>query len=298
MIDIHTHIGRCGTKRTDNLDPADLVRKMDANGIDKSVVLPLHDSPSGWYLNSTTEDVLIGCQRFPERLIPFAQVDPRFGENSPETNFSPLLAEYKERGCLGVGEITANLYFDDPMVINLMRHCGKAGLPALFHAAHRIGNTYGLVDDLGLRRLEKLLQACPETIFIAHGPAWWSEISPDVTDATRGGYPKEPIIAPGRVSELLETYSNLYGDLSAGSGYNAIARTPDFGYKFLERFQDQLLFGTDILRYDIVNKPEILTHLAQALEEGKISKEAYIKIGHNNAAKLLGFHPLPPVRRG
>ncbi|MFC1461951.1 sugar phosphate isomerase/epimerase family protein, partial [Verrucomicrobiota bacterium] len=62
------------------------------------------------------------------------------------------------------------------------------------------------------RRLEKLLQTCPDTIFIAHGPAWWSEISSDVNDETRGGYPKEPITAPGRVSELLTTYSNLHGD--------------------------------------------------------------------------------------
>ena len=32
--------------------------------------------------------------------------------------------------------------------------------------------------------------------------------------------------------ELLRKYPNLYGDLSAGSGYNAITRDPAFGDAF------------------------------------------------------------------
>jgi len=59
-------------------------------------------------------------------------------------------------------------------------------------------------------------------------------------------YPKGPVKSPMRVPYLLKKYSNLYGDLSAGSGFNAISRDPECGYKFLEEFQDKLLFGTDI----------------------------------------------------
>jgi len=289
MIDFHTHIGRTGKSRTASLEPVELVLKMDRRGIDKAVVLPLHDSPSGWYY-ATTETVLAAYGQFPDRIIPFAQIDPRFGNNSPTTDFSDLLAEYKERGCLGVGEITANMYFDDPMVINLVCQCGEAGLPVLFHAAHRVGGTYGLVDDLKLPRLEKLLNEAPDTIFVAHGPAWWSEISADSTDNTRGGYPKGPVVAPGRVAQLLEKYPNLYGELSAGSGFNAITRDSEYGLEFLSAFQDKLLFGTDTLNRSM-NEAQvpIIGFMKRILEDGQISSLAHAKITHRNAARLLGL---------
>ncbi|MBM4045543.1 MAG: hypothetical protein FJ279_10545 [Planctomycetes bacterium] len=286
MIDFHTHLGRQGLRRTATFSPAELVLKMDKWHIDKAVVLPLHDSPSGWYFG-TTETVLADCSQFPTRLIPFAQIDPRFGDNSPKCNFRELLAEYKERGCLGVGEMTANMHFDNPLVINLMQQVGEAELPVVFHAAHVIGGTYGLVDDLGLPRLERLLKEAPNTVFAAHGPAWWSEISADANDKTRGGYPKGPV-TPGRVQELLANYPNLYGEMSAGSGFNGINRDPEYGLKFLEEFQDKLLFGTDTLSRNMEEKSvPIVGFMERVLAEGKLSAEAHAKITHKNAARLL-----------
>lgn len=261
---------------------------MDRWGIEKAVVLPLSNSPHGWYLRATTEDVLARTNRFAGRLIPFCQIDPRFGDNSPQTDFGWILAEYKERGCKGMGEVTANMFFDDPMVVNLMKQCGEANLPVLFHAAHCIGGTYGLVDDAGLPRLERLLQAAPDTVFCAHGPAFWSEISADVDDSTRGGYPKGSVAMPGRAAELLDRYPNLYVDLSAHSGYNALTRTPEYGLKFLDRFQDKLLFGTDILSADMGEEAvPIIGFMRDIREDGRISEDAYGKIMHRNAARLL-----------
>jgi hypothetical protein len=40
-------------------------------------------------------------------------------------------------------------------------------------------------------------------------------------------------------------YANLYGDLSAGSGANAMTRDPDFAQDFLERHYMKLLWGSD-----------------------------------------------------
>lgn len=295
MIDFHTHIGRLGKDPRMNLDAPGLVRKMDAHGIERSVVLPLHDSPSGWYLRCTTEDVIAETAHFPDRLVPFCQLDPRFGDNSPNTDFSTIFEEYKARGCKGVGEVIANMHYDDPLVVNFMQHCGRARLPVVFHAAHRIGGTYGLVDEMGMPRLERLLQACPHTVFCAHGPAFWSEISSNVDEATRGGYPKDPVEGPGRVAELLTTYPNLYGDLSAGSAQNALTRTPEYGYEFLEQFQDRMLFATDTLRFDMDAWLErCATFFATALEQGNISETAHRKITHDNAAQLLEMHKLPP----
>lgn len=289
MIDFHTHLGRTAKSRTTTFEPAELILKMDRWSIDKAVVLPLHDSPSGWYF-STTEMVLAACGQFPARLIPFAQIDPRFGDNTANTDFSDLLAEYKERGCRGVGEITASMHFDDPMVINLMCQCGEAGMPVVFHAAHCVGGTYGLADDLGLPRLERLLIEAPDTIFAAHGPAWWGEISADANDETRGGYPTGPVAAPGRVPQLLEKYPSLYGELSAYSGFNAVTRDPEYGLKFLNEFQDKLLFGTDTLNRDM-NEDEVplVSFMERILNDGQISSEAHAKITHANAARLLGF---------
>jgi len=295
MIDFHTHIGRLGKQPTMTLDASDLVRKMDAHSIEKSVVLPLHDSPAGWYLRCTTEDIIVETSRFPDRLVPFCQLDPRFGDNSPNTDFSIILDEYKSRGCKGVGEVIANMHYDDPLVINMMQHCGRARMPVVFHAAHRIGGTYGLVGDMHLPRLEAMIQACPHTVFCAHGPGFWSEISSNVDEATRGGYPKEPVEGPGRVSELLTRYPNLYGEMSASSALNALTRTPEFGYEFLEQFQDQLLFGTDTLRYSMDEwLTRVTSHFNEALAQGFISEVAYRKITHENAARLLEMHKLPP----
>lgn len=286
IIDFHTHIGRVGKEPTVTLDAADLVRKMDRHGIEMSVVLPLHDSPCGWYLSCTTEDVIRETNRFPGRLIPFCQIDPRFGNNSARTDFSSLLEEYKARGCRGVGEMIANLYYDDPMVINLVVQCGRAGLPVVFHGASRIGGTYGLADDIGLPRLERLLQAAPETVLCGHGPAFWSEISSNVDEKTRGGYPKDPVAGPGRIPALMAQYPNLYGDLSAHSAYNAITRSPDFGLEFLDRFQDRLLFATDTMRHSMQDMP-MLDMLKRGLAEGRIKEVVFDKITRANAAALL-----------
>ena len=54
----------------------------------------------------------------------------------------------------------------------------------------------------------------------------------------------------GRCDELLAEYDNCYADLSAGSGWNALTRDPDYGQRFLERHREKLLFATDYLYPD------------------------------------------------
>jgi len=115
--------------------------------------------------------------------------------------------------------------------------------------------------------------------------AFWSEITSEVDEETRGGYPKGPVKSPGRVPELLKKYPNLYGDLSAGSGFNAISRDSEFGYRFLEEFRDKLLFGTDICH--INQDAPIVLYFKKALAESKISQTAYEKITEGNAKKII-----------
>jgi len=289
IIDGHVHIARLQTTKNEKrtpVTPEKLIKKMDEEGIDKAIVLPIV-SPETGFFPSTCQEVLKASKKYPDRLIPFCNLDPRAAGNKPDTDFSWVLEEYKEAGCKGVGEITANLYIDDPRVKNLFYYCSKLKLPVLFHLATKVGGVYGLADSIHLPRLEKVLQEFPEVIFIGHAMAFWSEISAKVDEKTRGGYPKGPVKEEGRVPELLKKYPNLYGDLSAGSGYNAISRDPHYGYKFLEEFQDKLLFGTDICFIE-QELPQV-KFFKEGLKKGKISKQTYKKITCENIKKLLGI---------
>ncbi|HCG76392.1 TPA: hypothetical protein DEW49_00590 [bacterium] len=286
MIDIHTHIGRGTVKDEPAVNEKELLKRMDELEIERAVLLPRGVSPECSFFHFETEDVLEVYKKHPDRFISFCKLDPRNGGNSPDTNFSWLLEEYKEKGCKGVGELTGNLYIDDPLYKNLFYHCGKVGLPALFHLAVGVKyGIYGAADDIHLPRLEKVLKELPDTIFIGHAMAFWSEITSEVDEETRGGYPKGPVKSPGRVPELLKKYPNLYGDLSAGSGFNAISRDSEFGYRFLEEFRDKLLFGTDICH--INQDAPIVLYFKKALAESKISQTAYEKITEGNAKKII-----------
>ena len=68
-----------------------------------------------------------------------------------------------------------------------------------------------------------------------------------MTEKELPGYPKGPVKPGGAIDRLMDRYGNIYGDLSAGSGLNALRRDPDFGREFLIRRADRLLFGTDYL---------------------------------------------------
>ncbi len=287
MLDIHTHILTVWGRKP--FTEKDLLGRMDLLGIEKSVLLPLGDSPETNFFRFGTEDAVRVYRRHPDRIIPFCCVDPRAGGNSPETDFLPLLNYYREKGCKGFGELTANLPVDDPLCINLYRQCGEAGMPVLFHLYRKIGGFYGLVDSPGLPGLEKVLGLCPETIFIGHAMVFWDEISYDTGTARKTEYPAGPVKLPGRIQSLMEKYPNLYGDLSAGSGYNAITRDPEYGYDFLNTYRDRLLLGTDLCHQEPDIPGKIVDYFRRSRESGRISETAYLKIVEDNARRILGI---------
>jgi len=291
LIDIHTH---CHLKRPSDIvrqsnketwpTPEQLIRMMDNNGIDKSVILGCV-SPEWRWTFVIPEEVMEICSQYPERLIPFCNFDPRYLTNDTTADFMPLLKTYKKLGCKGIGEYFPNIPFDDPLNMNFFRQVEYVGLPLTFHIAPEIGGQYGVYDELGLPRLEKVLQVCPDLILLSHSAVFWAEISANVTVEQRNGYPQGKV-EPGRVVELMQKYPNLHGDLSAGSGFNAISRDPEFGYQFMEEFQDRLYFGTDIANN--LQETPIVGYFRKLKEEKLISKNAYEKITWKNAAKLLG----------
>ncbi len=80
---------------------------------------------------------------------------------------------------------------------------------------------------------------------------------------------------------------NLYADISAGSGFNALTRDPDFGVRFLNEFQDRLMFGTDMCFADEEGRMPQIHFLRQLLQEGKISREAFDKMTYRNALQVM-----------
>lgn len=288
IIDIHAHIGRIVPDRKEFIDVTNLIAKMDLWGIEIACVLPLSESPEGGYLECNTEDVINACCKYPDRLIPFCLIDPRY-LNSPHTDFKPLLKEYKSRGCKGLGELLPKMDFDDERCINLYRQAGEVGFPVLFDMNDGEYG-YGLRDSYGLPKLENALKSCPDTIFIGHGPTFWAEISSEVSEKDRVEYPKGSIKEGGAVVKLMRRYKNLWVDISAGSGYNALTRDHAFTVSFINEFQDRILFGTDSCRRSDIEKIYPNVAFVKKLQEEKVVSEEIIeKIVWKNSARLLNL---------
>ena len=295
VIDIHVHTrhhpgpNRPGTDQT-YATPEQLIEMYDEVGIDKAVILPGSNPECSHHIQSV-QDVLEICEMYPDRFIPFCNVHPRQVGNSPDADLGHLLRWFKDAGCRGIGEVTANMPVPHPMVQNLFHHTEEVGLPLTFHVATQEGGTYGLVDDLNLPGFEQSIRDFPDLVFLCHSQAFWSEISGDVTEENRGGYPEGPVVEGGKAAELILNYDNVYGDLSAGSGFNAVSRDPEFGYWFLEEAQDKLLFGTDVCAPK--NRDDVLVYLKnfldEALENGDVSQTVYDKVTCDNAVRLLGL---------
>jgi predicted TIM-barrel fold metal-dependent hydrolase len=226
--------------------------------------------------------------QYPDRLILFGNVDPRHGGNSSRTDFGWIFERFVAIGCVGIGEVTANLEADDPRVVNMFRHCGIWQMPVLFHGTGRGEGHHGLIDDVGSPHLEHLLQQVPETIVIGHGQGFWAEIGTGgLTEESKSRYPVGPIEDEGSLIRLLRTYPNLYADISAESGYNALTQEEPFGHRFLNDFQDKLIFGTDVAFGDMQGREPHLSYLRRLRSEGHISADVFEKITLRNALHVL-----------
>lgn len=243
IVDCHTHVGRLFPD-DDPLTPEDLLAWMDAVGIDRAVIQAL-ESPESAALYGTSERVLeIAAEH--DRLEAFCSFDPRINTMGRDTEavFRRRIEEFLDRGARGFGEIKAGVPIDHPRLQLIYELCGEYDLPMLLHTDNQC-----LWDEVGLPGLERMLAAYPETDFIVHSHGWWSHISGDVEEADLDRFSNPPgeIEPGGRCGELLAAYDNVYGDVSAGSGLNAMTRDPESVQGFLEEHHEQLLFGTDRL---------------------------------------------------
>ncbi len=238
MIDFHGHMGRLYRQdypEKHYMTAAQLVDRMNRDGIDISVVLPL-ESPEGGWGWLLTEDVVAARNEFPDRLIAFMCIDPRYGKANVEALFETCVHQH---GCKGFGEHVPGMPFDDPRCEVIYAKCDEYNMP--------IDVEIGPIctDEAGLPRLERMLQKYPNCIFVGHGAGFWANISGDYNN--EGGYPNTPTVPGGAIERLMDEYENLYADISAGSGWNAISRDEEFYMGFLDRHWDRLMYGSDIM---------------------------------------------------
>jgi predicted TIM-barrel fold metal-dependent hydrolase len=273
-VDVHTHLGT-----TWNGDPPltvdGLLTWMDEHNVARAVVLPLVSPESSSYLN-LTERALEAARVHPDRFIPFCCIDPRTSFRGGRAGLRAMLKQYVDQGARGFGEHKAGLPIDDRRMMVLYEVCDDLGLPVLFHSDEQRGT-----DAPGLPGLARVLAAFPKVPFIGHGPGFWASISGDVDARGLAGYPKGPVAPGGALDRLFDAHANLWGDLSAGSGANAIGRDRAFGRSFLIRRADRLLFGTDYL------KPGQEVPQFELLAGFDLPDDVRARIERGNATRLL-----------
>ncbi|MFO7637237.1 MAG: amidohydrolase family protein [Clostridia bacterium] len=289
FFDLHAHVYKyqypSGNGESLFIGPEQLVRRHDALGIKKAVLLPIV-SPEVYVPQSVGEVIEI-ADRSNGRFIPFCNIDPRVLTNTSDAPLGNLLEHYRALGCRGIGEVMPNMELDHPKMRNLFRHVQEIGFPLIFDLTGNPGTGYGLYDEPGLPRLESCLNEFPKLLFIGHGPAFWAEISRLAAEEDRFGYPGYPVEKQGRTVALLREYPNLHAELSARSGANALMRDRDHASSFLEEFRDKLYFGTDICTDD---QPALsLDFLMKMKAEEKIREETFHRIAAGNALNLFGL---------
>jgi predicted TIM-barrel fold metal-dependent hydrolase len=294
VIDAHTHVYlrpaiSSNPKRWVFMSVESQIAFMDELGIDKAIILPLNNAEAPAECQSHGEMLTIR-DRYPGRFVLFCNIDPRLPRDPRQSTVEDCLhylEQYKEQGCHGLGELTARIRWDHPLMRNLLRACEIVGFPVTFHMTLPHTNGYGVIDDPDFAGLERALADFPDLVFLGHSPAFWRGISGGESPAGEVGYPSSTVAPGGPVLRLFRTYPNLYGDLSGGSGLTALTRDPSHAYGFLNDFADRLVFGLDC------NSPrhstDLMPFLKAACDNGHISRAVREKIFSGNIVRLLGL---------
>jgi predicted TIM-barrel fold metal-dependent hydrolase len=144
----------------------ELIRAMDENGVDISVVFgfPWHQSKN---FKKNNDYILDAVTRYPKRLIGFCCVDPFHAEAAAEASrcFSG--------GLSGIGELAFyQSGFDEKTLAHLaplMALCRERNAPILIHTNEPIGHSYPGKAPVRLSEVYELVKRFPENrIVLAH----------------------------------------------------------------------------------------------------------------------------------
>jgi predicted TIM-barrel fold metal-dependent hydrolase len=246
-IDMHSHPS---AKTPEDVDR--WVKVMDEVGIEKTVLLTM--------AHGAEFDRLVELySRHPTRFELWCGFDYT-GYDQP--GYGPAAVAELERcmrkGARGVGEEgdkgkgmgfgkAKGLHFDDARLAPLLDRCADLGIPVNIHVADpiwmyqkmdetndgmmnavnwRLDDQPGIVDHSGMVDvLERAVRRHPRTTFVA---CHFANLDYDLT----------------RLGQLLDRLPNLYADISAR--YAETAVVPRFASRFISRYRDRLVYGTDM----------------------------------------------------
>ncbi len=250
VIDFHTH----PYAKSDE-EIQQWVKTMDSFGIAKSIILT--------YSTGKRFDSIYNLySKYEDRFELWCGFDyTGFEEEGWSKKAVKELERCYEVGARGVGELgdkgmglfyskpsPSTMHIDDERIKPLLKKCGELGIPVSVHVAdpywmylpmdkHNDGlmNAYtwridqsqqGLLQHNELvETLENAVKQNPETTFIA---CHLANCSHDLSI----------------LGKLLDTYPNLYADISAR--YAEIAPIPRYAKAFFEKHRDKLVYGTDM----------------------------------------------------
>ena len=249
IIDVHSHA------YANTEEELDLwVKNMDEAGIVKTLLLT--------HAHGSEFDSLINFySKYPERFELWCGFDftgydqPGYGQAAVDE-----LVRCYNKGAKGVGELgdkgnglvygnpqAIGMHIDDQRMKPLLDKCAELGMPINIHVGEpkwfyenmdstndglmnaytwRLDNQEGILNlDEVLKTLENAVRDNPNNLFIA------CHLANQNTDLPKLG-------------RLLDLYPNLYSDISAR--YSENAPVPRYTKDFFEKYQDRLLYGTDM----------------------------------------------------
>lgn len=224
VIDIHQHTDYAG--RTDE----QLIAHQRTMGVTHTVLLPagrffgLEAACSG---NDRVQEV---AKRLPLEFVFFANEVPYLSDARD------VIRGALRAGGLGIGEQKFMVDADSRAVAIVAEVAQEFGVPVLLHFQFGRYNT-------SFERFPRILEKFPTVNFIGHAQTWWANIDAKADQATL--YPKGPVAPGGLTDKYLTDYPNMFADMSAGSGLNAVLRDEDHARAFIARHADKLMFGSD-----------------------------------------------------
>jgi predicted TIM-barrel fold metal-dependent hydrolase len=278
IIDIHQHVGYSG--RNDE----GLIAHQRAMGATMTVLLPAgrpvrtpstHDGvANGLQAQCLGNDACETLARAHRRAL-------AFGANEvPDLPDAPAEIErYLRRGAVIIAEQKFGVECDSPEMQRIYALAQDLRVPVLMHWQ------FGMYN-YGFERFHRMLEQFPHTSFIGHAQTWWANIDRNHQDQAVL-YPKGPVTGGGLTDRYLTDYPNMYGDLSAQSGQNALTRDEAFTRDFLVRHQDKLLFGSDCTDTVGAGPTCIGAQTIAVIRRLAASRRIERKLLHDNAKRLL-----------
>ncbi|MBM3734925.1 MAG: amidohydrolase [Acidobacteria bacterium] len=266
IIDIHQHTNY--SFRTD----AEMLHHQDVMGIAHTVLLPagrMYGLEAQAFGNDSCLNVV---KQFPEKYSYFANEVPYL------PNAREVLERYLKQGAIGIGEQKFFVDASGSSPMDLICEVARDyRVPILLHFQYE---RYNVNYD----QFWKVLKKYPTVNFIGHAQTFWANI--DGGHIQEVLYPRWKVNLGGWTDRFLADYPNMFADLSAGSGLNAMRRDEDHARGFIVRHQDKLIYGSDC--NDKIGMTEKCSGSQQIATIRKLAApDIQRKIFQDNARKIM-----------